>query len=364
MGKLRLCLIFGGQSAEHAVSLESAKNVFEALDPKKYDVHLVGIDKSGAWRYFEDPGFLRKTDVARPIDLNDIKNQVFIVPGTQKGQAEIVGIKSAKTYGTIDMVFPILHGPYGEDGTMQGYLRSLGVPYAGCGVLGSAVGMDKDVAKRLCKEAGLPIGKFAVLKRHISTAKDFDRLKSELGLPFFLKPANMGSSVGVHKVDSAQKFESALKDAFQYDTKLLVEEFLPGREVECSVLGNEKPMSSTPGEIIPQHDFYSYDAKYLDDNGALLKIPADLTPAQAKEVKDLAIRVYETLCCDGMARVDFFLRKDGKLFVNEVNTIPGFTKISMYPKMWNNDGLGYSDLIDRLIELGASRFETEQGLSR
>ena len=174
----------------------------------------------------------------------------------------------------------------------------------------------------------------------------------------------MGSSVGVHKVDSAQKFEAALKDAFQYDTKLLVEEFLPGREVECSVLGNEKPKSSTPGEIIPQHDFYSYDAKYLDENGAHLKIPADLDSQQAAEVKSLAIKVYETLCCDGMARVDFFLRKDGKLFVNEVNTIPGFTKISMYPKMWNQDGLGYSELIDRLIELASSRYDTEQGLSR
>lgn len=364
MSRLRLCLLFGGQSAEHAVSLESAKNVFEALDPKKYEVHLIGIDKSGAWRYFEDSNLLRKTDVARPISLNEIKNQVFIVPGTKAGQAEIVGIRETKKYGTIDMVFPILHGPYGEDGTMQGYLRTLGVPYVGCGIIGSAVGMDKDVAKRLFKEAGLPVGKFEVLKRHYSSAKDFDRLKTSLGLPFFLKPANMGSSVGVHKVDSAQKFEAAIKDAFQYDTKLLAEEFLPGREVECSVLGNEKPMASTPGEIVPQHDFYSYDAKYLDDNGALLKIPAELTPQQANEVKTLAIKVYETLTCDGMARVDFFLRKDGKLFVNEVNTIPGFTKISMYPKMWNQDGIGYSDLIDRLIELGSSRFATEQGLSR
>lgn len=364
MSKLRLCLIFGGQSAEHAVSLESAKNVFEALDPKKYEVHLVGIDKSGAWRYFEDPNLLRKTDVARPISLTDIKNQVFIVPGEKAGQAEIIGIREAKKYGTIDLVFPILHGPYGEDGTMQGYLRTVGVPFVGCGIVGSATGMDKDVAKRLFKDAGLPVGKFIVLKRHSSSAKDFDRLKQELGLPFFLKPANMGSSVGVHKVNSAQKFEAAIKDAFQYDTKLLAEEFLPGREVECSVLGNEKPMASTPGEIIPQHDFYSYDAKYLDDNGALLKIPAELSPQQASEVKTLAVKVYETLCCDGMARVDFFLRKDGKLFVNEVNTIPGFTKISMYPKMWNQDGLGYSQLIDRLIELGSSRFDTEQGLSR
>ena len=364
MSKLRLCLIFGGQSAEHAVSLESAKNVFEALDPNKYEVHLVGIDKSGAWKYFEDPAFLRKTDVSKPIDLNEIKNQVFIVPGEKRGQASIIGIRSPKNYGTVDMIFPITHGPYGEDGTMQGYLRTLGVPYVGCGILGSATGMDKDVAKRLFKEAGLPVGKFAVLKRHNSSAKDFDRLKAELGLPFFLKPANMGSSVGVHKVDSAQKFEAALKDAFQYDTKLLVEEFLPGREVECSVLGNEKPSASTPGEIVPQHDFYSYDAKYLDDNGALLKIPAELTPQQAQEVKTLAIKVYETLCCDGMSRVDFFLRKDGKLFVNEVNTIPGFTKISMYPKMWNQDGIGYADLIDRLIELASSRYATEQSLSR
>jgi D-alanine-D-alanine ligase len=360
--KIRLVLFFGGQSMEHAVSLESAKNVADALDAAKYDVHLIGIDRKGVWRFIENRETLRKTDVARPIDLETSGPAVFMVPSS-KG-VEILELETNKRLGQVDVAFPILHGPYGEDGTIQGYFRTLGLPYVGSGVLGSAVGMDKDVAKRLFRDAGLPIGNFLCLERHAQSTYHFSHISSELGLPFFLKPVNMGSSVGVHKVSNETEFKAALADAFLYDVKVLVEEFIPGREIECSVIGNHEVKASTPGEVLPQHDFYSYEAKYLDENGAKIKIPADLTAEQKTVVKALAIKVYQTLCCEGLSRVDFFLHKDGRFLVNEVNTIPGFTKISMYPKMWSQDGLAYSDLIDRLIELAFERHREEKSLKR
>ena len=361
--KIRVAVLFGGESAEHAVSLESGKNVADALDTNKYEVHLIGIDKKGVMRSVPSLDILRKTDVARPINVEEVGNEVFIVPGPNKS-AEILELKSGKRISTIDVVFPILHGPYGEDGTMQGYLRLLGLPYVGPGVLGSAVGMDKDVAKRLMAEAGLPIPKFVALLRHETQTHDFESLKQKLGLPFFLKPANMGSSVGVHKIGSAEKFASAIKDAFQYDTKVMVEEFIEGREIECAVLGNKELLASVPGEVMPQHEFYSYEAKYLDENGARLSIPAELTEKQAAEVKAMAIKTFKALNCEGLSRVDLFLKKDGTFLVNEINTIPGFTKISMYPKMMGATGIGYSDLIDRLISLAIERTKEERALKK
>ncbi len=362
MKKINLALIFGGQSAEHAVSLESGKNVMDALDQNKYQTHLIAIDKGGAWRHIADASVLRKTDVARPIDVSKVGARVFIVP-TADG-VQILNCETREFIASVDCVFPILHGPYGEDGSMQGYLRLLGIPYVGVGVLGSAVGMDKDVAKRLLRDAGLPIGKYLALARHEQSSMDFAEIKKQLGLPFFLKPANMGSSVGVHKISDEAKFKSALADAFSYDTKVLFEEFIDGREIECSVLGNHEPQASVAGEILPQHDFYSYEAKYLDENGAKLKIPADLTPAQSENVRKMAIQVFKTFCCEGMGRVDFFMTKNNNLIVNEINTIPGFTKISMYPKMWGHSGIPYSDLIDKLIEFSFARFKEETGLKR
>lgn len=361
--KIRVALLFGGESAEHAVSLESGKNVADALDRNKYEVHLIGIDKKGVMRSVPSIDILRKTDVAKPIDVEAVGQEVFIVPGPKK-TAEILELQSGKRLGTIDAVFPILHGPYGEDGTMQGYLRLLGLPYVGPGVLGSAVGMDKDVTKRLLAQAGLPIPKFVALKRHETKTHDFEMLKRELGLPFFLKPANMGSSVGVHKINDAAKFETAIKDAFQYDTKVMVEEFIQGREIECAVLGNKDLVASVPGEVMPQHEFYSYEAKYLDENGARLAIPAELTASQVEQVKAMALKVFRTLECEGLSRVDFFLKKDGTLLVNEINTIPGFTKISMYPKMMGATGVGYSDLIDKLITLAMERTKEERALKK
>ncbi|MES2965190.1 MAG: D-alanine--D-alanine ligase [Bdellovibrionota bacterium] len=361
--KIRVAVLFGGESAEHAVSLESGKNIADALDRNKYDVHLIGLDKKGVMRSVPSLDILRKTDVAKPIDLESIGQEVFIVPGPNK-TAEILELASGKRLGTLDAVFPILHGPYGEDGTMQGYLRLLGLPFVGPGVLGSAVGMDKDVTKRLLAQAGLPIPKFVALKRHETKTHDFKALERELGLPFFLKPANMGSSVGVHKIATQDKFAAALKDAFQYDTKVMVEEFIQGREIECAVLGNKDVVASVPGEVMPQHEFYSYEAKYLDANGASLAIPAELSAQQVEQVKTMALKVFRTLECEGLSRIDFFLKKDGQLLVNEINTIPGFTKISMYPKMMGATGVGYSDLIDKLITLAMERTKEERGLKK
>ncbi len=362
MKKINLALIFGGQSAEHAVSLESGKNVMDALDQNKYQTHLIAIDKNGAWRHISDPAVLRKTDVAAPIDVDRAGARVFLVP--TKDGVQILNCDTQQFVAKIDCVFPILHGPYGEDGSMQGYLRILGLPYVGVGVLGSAVGMDKDVAKRLLRDAGLPIGKFLCVERHEQTSLNFLDMKQKLGLPFFLKPANMGSSVGVHKITDEKTFKVGVTDAFSYDTKVLFEEFIDGREIECSVLGNHEVSASEPGEVLPQHDFYSYEAKYLDDNGAKLRIPADLTKPQAENVRKMAMQVFKTFCCEGMGRVDFFMTKDNHLIVNEINTIPGFTKISMYPKMWAHSGIAYSALIDRLIDLAFERFKEERSLKR
>jgi len=360
--KIRLALLFGGESAEHAVSLESGKNVADALDSAKYELHLIGIDKKGVMRLLPSIEVLRKTDVARPINLEQVGTEVFIVPGPNK-TAELLELQTGKRRGVIDVVFPILHGPYGEDGTMQGYLRLLGLPYVGPGVLGSAVSMDKEFTKRLLLEAGLPTPRFRALRRHETNTHDFESLKKDLGLPFFLKPANMGSSVGVHKVTTADGFAVALKDAFQYDTKIMVEEFVSGREIECAVLGNKTLTASVPGEVMPQHEFYSYEAKYLDENGAILEIPAKLTDTQITEVKAMALNVFRAVGAEGCSRVDFFLKKSGELLVNEINTIPGFTKISMYPKMLGATGIAYAALIDKLIELAIERNREERALA-
>jgi D-alanine-D-alanine ligase len=335
--KIKVVVLFGGKSAEHEVSIQSAKNVVSSLDPSKYDVVEVKIDKNGEWA----------TEI--PDD--------------------------------IDVVFPVLHGPYGEDGSMQGFLKIKGLPFVGPSVLGSAVAMDKDVAKRLLRDAGLPVGKFLTLckpdvipnlfrdpqRNNDEMLKKvqhyrFADIEKELGLPFFIKPANLGSSVGISKVHTKSEFDQAINEAFLYDTKIIVEEFIKCREIECSVLGNDDPKASIPGEVTANHEFYDYDAKYIDENGAQLKIPADLSDDKIKEVQNLAIKTFKVLCLEGMARVDFFLTEEGKFLVNEANTLPGFTNISMYPKLWEASGISYSQLVDELIILAVERFEKEKGL--
>ena len=376
--KLKIAVLYGGKSAEHDVSIESAKNVMAAMDKKKYKILPIEIDRQGK----------RHTMLAE-----EIKNA--------------------------DVIFPVLHGSYGEDGTMQGLCKLLDKPFVGCGVLGSAIGMDKEATKRLLRDAGIPTAKFITidigltrlsrkpvnpeelpaqatrvcpissLKSTFDTRRtpvrlvssldfasnlgkrvspnynhsmtiDWKKIKRELGTPVFIKPANSGSSVGISKAKNEKQFREAIKLAFVHDNKILIEEYIKGREIECAVLGNDNPIASTLGEVIPKHEFYSYEAKYIDPNGAVLEIPAKIPKALADKIQKLAIKTFKALYCEGMARVDFFLKEDGDVLVNEINTIPGFTKISMYPKLWEANGISYSSLIDKLIELAIDRHNKER----
>ena len=351
MERINVAIIFGGKSAEHEVSLQSAKNVYDALDKKKYNPILIGIDKSGKWLLVKESGFLINQGDPRLIKLNQSTDSVSITPDSNI-------IASEKQ---IDVAFPILHGPFGEDGTVQGLLKLANIPFVGAGVLGSAVGMDKDVMKRLLRDAGLPLARFITL-REDEPVPSFSSVVEKINLPFFVKPANMGSSVGISKVHNEAEYSAALAQAFAFDLKILLEEFIPGREIECSVLGNSDPKASLPGEVISQHEFYSYEAKYIDEKGAVLEIPAKLSLEQIKRVQDLAVRVFKTLACEGLGRVDFFLKENGDFIVNEINTIPGFTKISMYPKLWEASGISYSQLIDQLLQLALERSGKEKRL--
>ena len=356
--KLRVAVLFGGRSAEHEISLLSAKNIIEAIDRKKYEVVLIGIDKKGRWYFSDDPGLLQKATRPKPIRFDRQRKALALIPGNKAKQWLRLSTRRAEK--PVDVVFPVLHGTFGEDGTVQGLLKMADIPFVGAGVLGSAVGMDKDVMKRLLRDAGIPIARFLTARR--AEPIDFATAARDLGLPLFVKPANCGSSVGIHKVKNASQFAAAVADAFRYDEKILFEEHIDGREIECSVLGNDDPIASLPGEIVTAHEFYSYEAKYLDETGAALKVPAKLPASLAEQIQRLAVKTFKTLCCEGMARVDFFLRGRSEIIVNEINTIPGFTKISMYPKMWEASGISYADLIDRLIRLALERFRREKSL--
>jgi D-alanine-D-alanine ligase len=358
--KIRVGIVFGGRSAEHEVSLQSAKNIIDAIDTNKYELVLIGIDKQGQWHLDEESRFLLPVTESGLPELPITGENLALVPGRQNNQ--VVAISGEKRLGSLDVVFPVLHGPFGEDGTIQGLLKLANIAFVGAGVLGSAVGMDKDVMKRLLRDAGIPVVRFIVANKYSSREIDFDDARGQLGLPLFVKPANLGSSVGIHKVRDRDEFERAVRDALNYDNKILIEECINGREIECSVLGNDNPIASVPGEILPRHEFYSYEAKYLDENGAVLEIPAKLSPETSERVRQLAIKTFTVLCCEGMARVDFFLRNGEEIIVNEINTIPGFTRISMYPKLWEASGIAYSELIDRLIQLAIERFEREKRL--
>lgn len=356
MGRIRVGILFGGRSAEHEVSILSARNVVAALDRERFDPVLIGVGRDGRWLLQDEGRLLASSGDPRRVNLND---------GTAVSLATLPAEPTAA--GPIDVIFPVLHGPMGEDGTVQGLLELAGLPYVGAGVLGSAVGMDKDVAKRLLRAAGIPVAAYRVVRK-AAFERDPDGACSraaEVGFPLFSKPANLGSSVGVVQVREAGELPRALATAFAYDTKALTEEMITGREIECSVLGDEVDAHvSLPGEIIVRHPdgFYSYEAKYIDDSGAALEIPARLEPAQVDAVRRMAIDAFHALEGHGMARVDFFLREDGTLLVNEVNTIPGFTAISMYPKLWEASGVTATELITRLIDLALARHATRRAL--
>ncbi len=358
--KIRVGVVFGGKSTEHEVSLLSAQSIIRALDPERFEVIMIGIEKDGRWTLCNEALPLLHADDPKRIALSPAAFPVAVVPGD--GEGRLVKLSEHARLAPLDVVFPVLHGPLGEDGTVQGLLKLANLPFVGPGVLGSAVGMDKDVAKRLLRDAGIPIADFFAVNARQAAALSFDEVVARLGVPLFVKPANAGSSVGVSKVSDAGAYAAAMQEAFKFDTKVLIEEFISGREIECAVLGNDEPMASCLGEIIPTHDFYSYEAKYLDEHGALLQIPAEIEDGTAQQIRLLAVRTFQTLCCEGMARVDFFLRPSGEAVVNEINTIPGFTSISMYPKLWEASGLPYGKLVERLIDLALERSEREKRL--
>jgi D-alanine-D-alanine ligase len=360
--KLHIGILCGGRSAEHEISLISAKSVIEALDKDKYEIHIIGIDKNGAWHLRDSTHFLNHAEDPKLVHLGGEKQSVALIPREMRKEIVSFANNQLSSALKLDVIFPILHGPYGEDGTVQGLLKMAQVPFVGAGVLGSAIGMDKDVMKRLLLQAGMPVARYRSVNAHHKDKVLFSDVVDELGLPFFIKPANLGSSVGISKVKSEAEFLPSLNKAFHFDRKVIIEEFIQGREIECSVLGNEHPIASLPGELIPTHEFYSYEAKYVDPEGAHFKIPVELPQEIILKIQRMAIEAFQTLCCEGMARVDFFLKESGELFINEMNTIPGFTKISMYPKLWEASGMPYTELLDRLIELAVDRFEKDKQL--
>ena len=358
MAKTTVGVLLGGRSAEHEVSLQSGKNIIEAIDKDKYNVFPIGMNKQGELYLYESYDFLKHPDNPEKVSLKNSDNKLAVLTGETKGQ--FLNLAKQEVISKIDVIFPVLHGPYGEDGSIQGLLKLINLPFVGAKILGSAVGMDKDVMKRLLRDAKINIADFEVCVS--ADEANFKRAKEKFGVPFFVKPANLGSSVGVSKVKTEKDFATAIKEAFKFDNKVIVEEAIVGREIECSVLGNKELKASIPGEILPVKDFYSYEAKYIDSEGARLDIPADLSDAEIEAVQEIAVKTYKALCCQGLARVDVFLQEDGQIIVNEINTLPGFTRISMYPKLWEISGIAYSDLIDRLIQLALEDYQAEQKL--
>jgi D-alanine-D-alanine ligase len=354
--KTRLCIVFGGRSGEHEVSLTSAASVISALDPEEFEITAIGITKEGK---------LANSEEMRSMLPPHLLNRVHSDRAIEAGNLELQAVSGASSEGGNSrkhpqIFFPLLHGPYGEDGTIQGLFEIAGLPYVGCGVLASAVGMDKDVMKRLFIQAGLPVVPFrAVFARDLQ--KSFGVLKKslsrELGYPMFSKPANLGSSVGVCKIHNEREFEGALRHSAKFDRKILIERGIEGRELECAILGNDDAQASVVGEVIPAHEYYDYDAKYMSPDSRL-EIPARINAVKSEQIRNLALRCFRAINGSGMARVDFFLeRKTGEIWVNEINTIPGFTPISMYAKLWAASGVSFEELVRHLVYFGKERFQ-------
>lgn len=359
--RIRVGIIFGGRSGEHEVSLRSARSVMDAIDRDKYEVLPIGITPEGHWIAGGDPySFLTAGEAGpRPAALLG-----------EPGDPTLKAIEPAAETGStmtdiasVDVIFPVLHGPFGEDGTVQGLLELADIPYVGAGVTGSAVGMDKAIFKAVMAAYGIPVLPYQLVLRsewEADREKILDRVETALSYPVFTKPCNLGSSVGISKARTRNELEAALTDAARYDRRLLVEQGIPAREIELSVLGNEEPIASVPGEVIPGDEFYSYDDKYINDDAEIL-IPAPLDEAMTRQAQEMATAAYRAVDCAGLARVDFLLDSEtGELWLNEINTIPGFTSISMYPKLWEASGLSYPELIDRLIQLALERHADKQ----
>ena len=355
--KKTVCVLYGGKSGEHEVSCCSAASVFSSIDRARYDVVAVGVDRDGRWYPQEPATFVNDPAFGKVLELRKEGN--WLVSNFSSGDRLVLHELGSGRTVSADIVFPIIHGTNGEDGTLQGLLELASVPYVGPGVLGSSAGMDKDCTKRLLLEQGIPVVPWITVSRSEWTAAQNDilaKIDSEIGYPFFVKPANAGSSVGIHKVKDRASAAEKVADSLRYDTKVLVEKSVDCREIECAVLGNESPRASILGEIIPSHEFYSYEAKYIDADGAKLAIPAPLDGGLAEQIRSDAVKGFKALYLEGLSRIDFFVEKNtGRYYLNEVNTLPGFTSISMYPKLWEQSGLPYGALLSELLELAFAR---------
>lgn len=363
---MNIAVIYGGKSGEHEVSLRSAASIIRNIPTRAHRVIAIAIDKSGAWFLQDDAELERvRNDPAAILSVNaNPARRVSVIPGGgMTGAFDCAGEKIA-----VDAVFPVLHGTYGEDGTIQGLFEMAEVPYVGGGVMASALAMDKEKTKLIWQAAGLPIVPFVTIKmadwqNDLLKEEIIAKAERDLRWPLFVKPACAGSSVGAAKASNREELEKRVGEAFLWDDKIIVEPFIPAREIECSVTGNEAPVAYTPGEIVPSHEFYDYDAKYLDPEGAALKIPADIDELLTKRVRQTAIQAYRALDLSGLSRVDFFIdRRNGSLYLNEINTIPGFTSISMFPKMCEASGLPYGDLVMKLLSLARARFDSRRNL--
>lgn len=364
--KLNVAVVFGGKSGEHEVSLMSATSVIRAMNKEKYNIIPLGITKEGNWMLYNGP--IEKIEsgewegISNKLLREDPKHNVFsVVPMGGEGlDLSMEGIPP-NLGEQIDVIFPVLHGPFGEDGTIQGLFEMADIPYVGAGVLASAVGMDKVYTKKIFEMAGLPQGKYMVVMRkkwRESQTTYMELIEENFQYPVFVKPANLGSSVGISKAHHREELIEGIDKAAEHDRKILIEEFIHCREVECAVLGNDDPMASVVGEIIPSHEFYDYEAKYFDDGKSRMVIPAEIPEEKASEIRAMAVKAYKSIDCTGLARVDFFLEKEThQVYINEINTLPGFTRYSMYPLLWGATGIPYDELIDRLIQLAIERYE-------
>jgi len=363
--KIRVGLVFGGRSGEHEVSLASATSVMANLDKEKYDVVPIGITKEGSWLLGVAPPWLLEAEQGAGHEEGLEQSTAVTLTGdpSLRRLIPVRGSEQLGAEGALDVVFPVLHGTYGEDGALQGLLEMANVPYVGCGVLGSALGMDKEKMKMIFSSVGLPVVEALTYRRNEwerSPEEIMDAVEQRLGYPCFVKPVNLGSSVGVNKAHNRDELAHAIRVAAEYDRKIIVERGINCRELECSVLGNDEPIASIVGEVVPSNEFYDYNAKYIDGKSHVI-IPAAIPQATAEQVRRWAVQAFTALDLSGLSRVDFFLEKEtGQVFINEVNTIPGFTQISMYPKLWEASGLSYAQLLDRLVELAIERHEDRQ----
>lgn len=367
--KIRVGLIFGGRSGEHEVSLASARAVQANLNPEKYEVVPIGITKAGSWLLGTEPTQLQAAElqaIQAPHEATTSAPTTAVTLTGDPSVRRLIPVQSGPDLGNqgiLDVILPVLHGTYGEDGSLQGLLDMANVPYVGCGVLGAALGMDKEKMKMIFETAGLPNVAYLVFRRHEwerAPAAMLDKIEQRLSYPVFVKPVNLGSSVGINKAHHRQELEHAINVAAEYDRKIIVEQGINCREFECAVLGNDEPLASVVGEIVSSNEFYDYRAKYIDGKSQPV-IPADLPQEIAEEIRSQAITAFTALDLNGLSRVDFFLeRETNKIYINEVNTMPGFTEISMYPKLWEASGLSYAQLLDRLIELAIERHADRQ----